>query len=840
MAELSLEEIESELSRRGAIDLSSSRSEPTLEEIENALLSRGILPLSAPEASDSVLKQLGSGMIEGTATVPGLIMDVAQMGSKLFTGPITGEPLISFPYTEKTLKLLKPITAEPSKGPERYARTIGQFVGPSAGMRALGTGLKLFGKVPPVVKGLFAASKPSQILSDVAAGAGAQFASDVAPESKIAPLIGAAVPSSLIGTTKNIAGGLAKKFKGPTVEEVRTEAANILKTTTKIPELQKELAAKIASLSDDELSSYITTAELTGDVGTAQLQHVLSRKPQLGDTGKSVNIMGERQLAREQVRQEMLEGLSETPGITKEALGTKLIGRGKDIEREMSEEIAKASKAFPRNEPIDISGLQKTLKDELALRQAGFPLQSPTKTLVDQLLEPKFGKERTSGQLQDIRSDALNAIRSETLQPFDERIMVNIESLIDSTMQTQLKDDAYNAWKKLRELTKQQKEIFARGTPGGALLERTARPAHILANVFKGDTKSVNELKAAIRNDPNLIEDVKRGVLDSIPRDVDGNLTASGTARFLNQNEGGLKELFGDAHYKKMRRISQDLSSEGAIVRRAMRASKGQSITEQAQTVAGVISKTLEFPLLYRVSPTLAIANRGIRQLQELFGINTAQKIEELLMQAMLDPSIALELARTPTTRGINTAIERLIDVAEKITRAEVSSVIPSVQTPPTLENKKKMKNESISDKKAIPTLDTNIRDVAYEFGLNPRIVRAIVETESAGNPSAESNAGAIGLMQLKPSTANEVAKELGIESVDLKDPVINLRIGASYYKKLLDEFNDHELALTAYHSGPTRVRELLKQNNAVSLTGISKDLGPYGREYAKKVLGRV
>jgi len=91
----------------------------------------------------------------------------------------------------------------------------------------------------------------------------------------------------------------------------------------------------------------------------------------------------------------------------------------------------------------------------------------------------------------------------------------------------------------------------------------------------------------------------------------------------------------------------------------------------------------------------------------------------------------------------------------------------------------------------------------AARHGLDPKLLHALVLTESAYRPNAVSPAGAAGLTQLMPATA----RELGVE--DRFDPVENLRGGAEYLARQLRRFQDVRLALAAFNAGPARVAAL-------------------------------
>jgi len=120
-------------------------------------------------------------------------------------------------------------------------------------------------------------------------------------------------------------------------------------------------------------------------------------------------------------------------------------------------------------------------------------------------------------------------------------------------------------------------------------------------------------------------------------------------------------------------------------------------------------------------------------------------------------------------------------------------------------------------------------------------LIQAVIAQESSGRASVVSSAGAVGLMQIMPATAKEIAAELGVTEYDLTDPATNVRFGTHYLLKLLKEFGgDVELALTAYHSGIGRVKRLLTRAKGSTLADIKKYLGPVGQRYAEGVLGRM
>ena len=105
--------------------------------------------------------------------------------------------------------------------------------------------------------------------------------------------------------------------------------------------------------------------------------------------------------------------------------------------------------------------------------------------------------------------------------------------------------------------------------------------------------------------------------------------------------------------------------------------------------------------------------------------------------------------------------------------------------------------------------LATAIYDAAMAEGLRPELAFRLVKIESGFRRSAVSAAGAIGLTQLRPSTAQWV--DPTVTRPMLFDTGTNLRIGFRYLSILLNQYAGNErLALLAYNRGPGRVAELL------------------------------
>ena len=147
-----------------------------------------------------------------------------------------------------------------------------------------------------------------------------------------------------------------------------------------------------------------------------------------------------------------------------------------------------------------------------------------------------------------------------------------------------------------------------------------------------------------------------------------------------------------------------------------------------------------------------------------------------------------------------------------------------------------------IAMRKIYPVKYTNeISTYANQNDIPPYIIASLVNTESSFDKNAYSNKKAIGLMQIKLSTAEYMIDYYNlpdeIDETQLFDVETNLKFGCLYLKYLQTKFKNLDTAFAAYNAGETVVRSWLK-NEEYSSDGISLNYIPYQEtaQYLNKI----
>jgi hypothetical protein len=195
-----------------------------------------------------------------------------------------------------------------------------------------------------------------------------------------------------------------------------------------------------------------------------------------------------------------------------------------------------------------------------------------------------------------------------------------------------------------------------------------------------------------------------------------------------------------------------------------------------------------QLPYLHVVTPYLPADYQGIQQTIEKYsGLNS--------LYSLLNPQF---LKKQETIKDILVILEKYDTGLAIVTKEELAEVI---------------------------------YDEATSHNQDPKLILALIVIESSFQNWSVSERGAKGLMQIMPYVAESIAQEMGIEwSGDrtLFNPYLNIKMGIHYFSRLLLDFKDPGLALTAYNYGPTYVRSLMDRKRKIPQDFHQKILAKY------------
>jgi len=135
------------------------------------------------------------------------------------------------------------------------------------------------------------------------------------------------------------------------------------------------------------------------------------------------------------------------------------------------------------------------------------------------------------------------------------------------------------------------------------------------------------------------------------------------------------------------------------------------------------------------------------------------------------------------------------------------------------------------------------VEKYAKQYDVPENLVYAVIRTESSFDSQAVSRVGAVGLMQMMPSTFRWLTDDILAEQLAdeaLYDPEVNIRYGTYYLRRMYDRYGDWETALASYNAGSGRVDGWLEDSSLTDAKGeLIVESIPFEetRNYVKKVV---
>jgi len=456
-----------------------------------------------------------------------------------------------------------------------------------------------------------------------------------------------------------------------------------------------ELIGAIARAEGAETLTERGVAETTGDPGLAALEEALRRSGR-----EDAQAFAARDLERMGAQTSLANELMPEATLSKAA-------RGEAIRESMDDALqASKRKVSALYEAVDPEGTSI-----IDLKQANADVQSLAKKLsgkevkgreltpaVKELIDDFAATENvakatgqpyanTWEQVQNLRSAATDLMQGATNR--ERKLLTQVVESLDNSVDEAMKTGGFTPeqvaiWNKGKALRAQQGQIFERGVVGRTLKKergdyRIADERVVDALVDGKETTIKQALRAAKTTEAK--DALKQSTAEAFRKaaiGTTGNPTPSGVKRFVTQNKEYIKELFGEQHYRNLRRLQDDLISDAQAKELRNLASKGQSSTAAAQQLNKILGKKAGDNSVYSALQTVALtaggssigdtggaitgfaAGKGLSKI----GQYTGDKVADALVASMFDPIALKAMLRSGTERNTERFINKFLATA--------------------------------------------------------------------------------------------------------------------------------------------------------------------------------
>jgi soluble lytic murein transglycosylase-like protein len=655
-----------------------------------------------------------------------------------------------------------------------------------------------------------------RVASALGAGFGGQAAKDVGAPEVVGSIAGGLVPAGVVGAYKGLSA--AGRAIVPDYDLAANEAAE---AAIKAAGVDKAKALK--ALAQENLPKNLRVAEIAKDPGLISISKRLEIESPIAkklgfDLDEARESARQLQILQAQgtiklpenagitIREGFEEGLKQAKKATKEAYDAVTGMPGKVSLSGAKRKIYDAI--------IDVGG-EESIAPGALRRLKEFQSSKATASVDDFIeLQKKITSElRTYSRIvksgQGTTPEIANGYRAlaQAARAID-------EALVSSAKTGRVPAKTAAALEKAKALRIKQGEMFESYAVGDVLAKDGFQPKMLPSTVPQRLFRTPEEARQAFKalkatGDSNAMQDLRSQFFEQLKNKATsattGEFTAAGFAREWRKMKPIAKEFLEPKQIKAINQVRGDLLARSRYDRLSRSATVGTSPTAEYLGTAGTITRAIASKATRLLGPLgRLIDNVSGDRAKEI-----AKRADEILLKMSFEPKFAADfLANPPTAKNVQSIANGLI----------ARGILPGV-------GKAAMAKEEENKNLAIPKLTREkIERIAETTAtatptatpvppkVDDKLIAAIIKQESAGNPKAVSKAGAVGLMQLMPATAKEVAAELGIKDPDLRDPETNKKLGTHYFNKQLKAFGDVELALAAYNAGPARVRQWQKK----------------------------